>query len=63
LDSFLKAIELNTKNITTEALFLAAVSLKESELSDILSFYGLNVSDFKNTILREKLETKLGKKL
>ncbi len=62
LDSFLKAIELNAKNITTEALFLAAASLKESELSDILSFYGLSVSDFKNTILREKLETKLGKK-
>ena len=62
LDSFLKAVELNVKNITIEALFLAAISLKESELSDIFSFYQLGVFDFKNAIFREKLETKLGKK-
>ena len=62
LDAFLKALELNTKNISVEALFLATISLKESELTDVFNFYQLNVSDFKNAILRERLETKLGKK-
>ncbi len=61
--AFLQTLEFNDLVVSPPSIFVALISLKTQSVSELVAKTGLTVSDFKNSLIFEKLVKRVGSKI